>query len=147
MSRACTEPRSLLLLTQPMSEGPGDAQEFGKGHSQVSWLQLTKGTFHTIGHCGQHAKLVEDGVKGHVWSDVICLSKSLFHVWWSSAVPAMVEHPPGPWQVLHAWILLYLLNSFYLQPQVFPVLPFQISSTSHHTNYWVVVWGRFTDWD
>ena len=39
----------------PTSEQSGDAQEAGRGHSQDSWPQLTRGIFHTI-WCHAHRR-------------------------------------------------------------------------------------------
>ena len=57
----------------PTSEQAGGAQEAGRGHSQDSWPQLTKGMSHTIGHHAQHIKLGEEEVGG--WTFGVCPPK------------------------------------------------------------------------
>jgi len=52
LSSAHKEPRPLLLLTHQS----GGAQEVGRGHSQDSQPQLTKGTFHAVWHRTQKEK-------------------------------------------------------------------------------------------
>lgn len=50
--------------TRDQAEG---AQGVRRGQSQDSWLQLTRGLFHTLRNHAQHMRRREEGGRGHFW--------------------------------------------------------------------------------
>lgn len=94
---------------------------FGRGPRQDSWPQGISQTM------AGKKKEGED-----IWSDGICIPKAL--------LPVMESHwsgwtPPCPWEVVNElFVLLCLLplfKSLYLSPQVWSLLPLQLSPPSH----------------
>ena len=136
-----TESQGLFCCSHhPTSKLARSAQEAGRGRSQDSWPELTKGIFHTLWCHVQRIKLGEVEGRGG------CLE------WWCLSSQVSVTHDGALlcWRWLNTcllmgsseWIhcfslfvcaqlLLYLLNCPYLILRVFSPLPFHFSPLSH----------------
>jgi len=136
LSSTCTEPRSFPLSAHPTSKQTGGAGAAGRGHSQDSWPQLTKGMFCTVWRRAQRVKLGDEGGRGGTFGVLAFGFPSNHYAWRSPALLEVAEHLPADGDYaneflgllyLHTWILLYLLNHLYLNPWVFLFLLIQLS--------------------
>lgn len=125
----------------PNSEEADGEQENGRGQSQDSWPQQTKGTFQTTWHHTQDFILrEEEGNRGlsEWWLfffqvSVTCDRALLSWGWRTTAMAQGKCEWIGKWQMsslvcLCAQLLLSLLNCLYPNPRVLSLLPFPLSS-------------------
>lgn len=146
--------KSFLLLISHHLEWAVSAQGVGKGHSQDSSIQLIQGISQIIWHHDQHIKWEKK--KENVWragfffflSQVIFTRDGVLFPWgWLNSCQAMKGWEWIILLCLHIWLLLYLLNCLYLNPELplFSLLPFQLSPPCQWRE-WVALWGWVTTW-
>ena len=140
----------MFILSQGLFSGPareraGGAQETGRGHSQDSWPESAKGTFHTIEHHAEYIMLGD-------WLGIgQCMVGSciVHHLGWFSLPFGFCPFPllsPFHYNCYYYYFILFqLLNCSYLSPWILPFSQFSSPSLCGRTE-WVSSFTVLSCW-